>query len=392
MKHLNLLTLCIWTIAHATIAAQSEKKLVLEHAVEEIVHRTCLEQKIQGVSLAIILADGKVYNYTLGIGRKGKIITDSTLFFAGNSTELYLATLALRLQEKGTIDLDASVGKYVKHGKFIDKAVTLRQLLSHTSGIYNIFLNPDLENDLPALAPENITPLFIIQQWLKKPNIYTPGTTLQYYNPTDYLMLGIIIEQITERPLHQLLREELWEHLDMTNTFWGGYESYQNQIAGGWYYAHHKLIDHSENPATAAYLKACWGSSNLLITPADAAKFVRALVSGQILQPASFALMTDMNPLQGSATYHTGMGLEKLILDQELAFGTAGGGYYFLGNRMSVFHHPKDNVTIAIATNTLSNNKDGLPDFLFQMHLAISNLVKKTEWGKDVLSYSLSKN
>lgn len=388
MKHLKLLTLCIWTIAHVTIAAQSEKKLVLEHAVEEIVRSTCLEQKIQGVSLAIILADGKVYNYTLGIGRKGKIITDSTLFFAGNSTELYLATLTLLLQEKNVIDLDAPIEQYLNPGKFINKTVTIRQLLSHTSGIYNIFLHPDLEDDLTALSPEKITPLFIVERWLKKPNIYTPGTTLQYYNPTDYLILGIIIEHIMKRPLYQLLREELWKPLEMKNTFWGGYESYQNQIAGGWYYAHHKLIDHSKNPSTDAYLKACWGSSNLLITPTDAAKFVRALVSGQILQPASFALMTMMNPLRGSEDYHTGIGLEKLILDQELAFGTAGGGYYFLGNRMLVFHHPKDNVTIAIASNTLSNNKDGAPDFLFSMHKDILKAARNLSQFKTLGSKS----
>lgn len=368
MKNQKLLLLWMLIISYWTVAAQTTKNQSFKMAMEEIVRPTAVEQKIQGVSVAIIQAKDALYTYNLGIGKKGEAITASTLFFAGNGTELYLATLALKLHEKGVINLDAPIGQYISLPKNIDPTVTIRQLLNHTSGIYNIFLNPDLENDLSALSPEKLTPLFIVERWLKKPNVYTPGTTLQYYNPTDYLVLGIIIEHIAERPLYQLLRKELWEPLEVKNTYWGGYEPYQNPIAGGWYYAHNKLMDYSEDPTTETYLRACWGSSNLLITPTDAAKFVRALVSGQILQPASFALMTEMNPLQGSPNYHTGMGLEKLILGQELAFGTAGGGYYFLGNRMLVFHHPKENITIAIASNTLSNNGDKEPDFLFDMH------------------------
>jgi len=321
MKNLILLTFGCWLVSQISIVAQSEQSLVFDYAVKEIVRNACLEQKIQGASLSIILADGNVYKYAIGIGRKGEVITDTTLFYAGNSTELYLATLALSLEEKGIIDLDAPIEQYVKSGEFIDKAVTPRQLLSHTSGIYNIFLNPDLEDDFMALSPEKISPTFIMKQWLTKPNGYTPGTTLQYYNPTDYLILGIIIEHVTERPLEQLLREAFWEPLEMDHTFWGGYEAYQNQLAGGWYYAHHKLIDYSEDPDIEMYLKACWGSSNLLITPTDAAKFVRALVSGQILQPASFALMTTINPLRGTANYHTGMGNgKKKILGKKNKF------------------------------------------------------------------------
>lgn len=368
--------LCICLLLQVTTVAQSKKSIIFEYAVKEIVRDICLEQRIQGVSIAIILTDGTVYNHAIGIGRKGESITDATLFFAGNSTELYLATLTLLLQEKGIIDLDTPIGEYTKSWKFINEAVTIRQLLTHTSGIYNIFLHPDLEDELLSLSPKDITPTLIVEQWLTKSNVYNPGTTLQYYNPTDYLLLGIIIEHVTERPLSKLLREELWKPLKMSNTFWGGYESCENQLAGGWYYVRNKLIDHSEDPGVDTYLKACWGSSNLLITPTDAAKFVRKLVSGQILQPESFTLMTTMHPLRGSANYHTGMGLEKLILNQELAFGTAGGGYYFLGNRMLVFHHPKDDITIAIASNTLNNNREGMPDFLFQMHEDILNAIR----------------
>lgn len=362
MKAFCLLTvLCIINMPFNHCFTQSYQEIILR----EILIRNGVTYGVQGISTAVILEDETLITASFGVGKPGALMTDSTLFFMGSLTEMYVAALTLKLEEAGMLNIDDPVSKYLNLPTCVAPDVTVRQLLTHTSGIANIFLSSEFEK---VRNNSKLTPEQILWQLLRQPNAGDPGTLFQLYNPTDYLILALLIENITKQPLAAMLRAEFWEDLHMLHTFWGGDETTMLPFAGSWQISGRKMENLTDHFSTDDYLRIGWGSNNLLSTTTDMCKFVRALVQGQLLNQASFAKMTTPLP-QKAIDYNIGMGLEQIVVDQKIAFGSAGGRYYFLCNGVLVLHHPSKKITIAVASNTVQKNPvtEGV-DVLFKIH------------------------
>lgn len=367
MKHLSFLAmLCMVSMPFGFCFAQVQEEITLR----KILIDNGVDYGVQGISSAVILEDETLITASFGIGKSGALMTDSTLFLMGSLTEMYVAALALKLEEAGMLDIDNPVSRYMRLPACVAPGVTVRQLLTHTSGIANIFLSPEFDKVLnnSVLAPEQI-----LWQLLRQPNAGDPGTVFQLYNPTDYLILGLLIERITGNLLAKTLRKELWEKLNLSHTFFGGDEKTTLPFAGSWQVSGRKIENLTDQFPTDAYLRVGWGSNNLISTPADACKFVRALVDGRLLSKDSFAKISTPVPQQAIG-YQIGMSLELMVTDQGIAFGSAGGRYYFLNNGVLVFHHPGKKITIGLATNTTRNNPvtEGM-DVLFKAYEDIYN-------------------
>jgi CubicO group peptidase (beta-lactamase class C family) len=127
----------------------------------------------------------------------------------GSISKQFTAASMLLLQEDGKLSLDDPVGKYVPNLTRANE-VTIRQLLSHTSG-YQDYWQQDY---VPPFMVQAITSEKILDMWARKPLDFDPGTRWQYSN-TNYVIAGVIIEKVSAMPLLQFLQTRVFTPLGM---------------------------------------------------------------------------------------------------------------------------------------------------------------------------------
>jgi CubicO group peptidase (beta-lactamase class C family) len=202
-----------------------------------------------------------------------------TLFHVASNTKPVVATAVLMLAEQGKLDLNAAVLSYLPSFDTPKaNAITVRQLLSHTSGlrIPTIFLSPLLKKtpehaDWPSLRAE-------VDRFGPIGAEVTPGTSYSYSNP-GYNTVGAIVEAVSRQPLEEFLTERIYRPLGMTES------------------AHHDRPDLTERraciyrkkddkwevayrPGDAPTYPFVRGSGGLITPAADYAKFLQLYLNG----------------------------------------------------------------------------------------------------------------
>ena len=129
--------------------------------------------------------------------------TPDMRYSIGSISKQFTAAAILLLQEQGKLSLDDKVARFVPDLTRANE-VTIRQLLSHTSG-YQDYWPQDYV--MPFML-QPVTAQKILDQWARKPLDFDPGTKWQYSN-TNYVIAGVIVEKAARMPLLQFLREQV---------------------------------------------------------------------------------------------------------------------------------------------------------------------------------------
>ena len=179
---------------------------------------------VPSASVAIVQHGKLVYTHAYGSAR---LATDSSSavpatpamrYSIGSISKQFTATAILLLQEQGKLSLDDPVGKYIP-GLTRGDEVTIRQILSHTSGYQDYW--PEDYVMTPMLHPESAQQ--ILDTWAKKPLDFDPGTQWQYSN-TNYVIAGRIVEIVSGEPLFDFLTQRIFRPLGM-NSVWNSDET-----------------------------------------------------------------------------------------------------------------------------------------------------------------------
>lgn len=223
-------------------------------------------------------------------------------FRTGSTTKTFAAVIVLQLVEEGELSLGDTVEHWlpgVVSGNGNDGAqITVRQLLQHTSGIYN-YTN-DLEvfgsaDEYYAHRFDHYDPEDLVALAMKHEPEFAPGTSWQYSN-TNYILAGMIIERITGRSWPAALQHRIVGPLRLRQTSSPGdrpylphphARGYQQFVDGG------RLVDTTLFNPTAAY-----AAGDIVTTPADLARFWRALQGGKLLGPTQLAEMRRTVPAE----------------------------------------------------------------------------------------------
>ncbi|MDQ7904482.1 serine hydrolase domain-containing protein [Phytohabitans sp. ZYX-F-186] len=279
------------TSAAAGAAPAGGDRRVLQRAADDL--RDLGVTGVQGIA-----ADGRrTSTARSGVAdiRTGAPVPHDGYFRMGSNTKTFAAVVVLQLVAEGRLSLEDSVERWlpgVVAGNGNDgRRVTVRQLLQHTSGIYNY------TNDLTALASpeeylehrfEHMDPEELVAVAMKHEPVFAPGTSWDYSN-TNYILVGMIIEKITGRSWGSVVRERVTGPLGLTRTYSPGdvptlprphAKAYQQFEPGG------PLLD-----TTLLNLSWGWTAGDLVTTPSDLVRFWQALQSGRLLRPAQLAEM-----------------------------------------------------------------------------------------------------
>src|SRR5580692_10315416 len=185
----------------------------LQSRVDRIAQQVLDQTGVPSASVAVLQHGKLVYTHAYGSARLATATspaipaTPAMRYSIGSISKQFTAAAILLLQEEGKLTLDDPVGKYVP-GLTQGDVVTIRQILSHTSGYQDYW--PEDYVMTPMLAAESSQQ--ILDTWAKKPLNFEPGTQWQYSN-TNYVIAGRIVEQITGHPLMDFLSARIFRPL-----------------------------------------------------------------------------------------------------------------------------------------------------------------------------------
>src|SRR5215216_704662 len=193
--------------------AQADLSPELRGKIDKLATEALEQSGVPSASIAVV-RDGKiVYLKAYGSARlEPKTPATSAMRYSiGSISKQFTAAAMLLLQEQGKLSLDDKVSKFVPDLTRANE-VTIRQLLSHTSG-YQDYWPQDYV--MPMML-QPVTARKILDMWARKPLDFDPGTKWQYSN-TNYVIAGLIIEKASGQPLLQFLKEKVFTPLGMTS-------------------------------------------------------------------------------------------------------------------------------------------------------------------------------
>ena len=250
------------------------------------------------------------------------------LFGIGSITKNFVASLALKLVENGTLSLEDKLPKWLPAYPHIDSNIIIRQLLNHTSGIYMFWNNDDLWDALKEDRTRIWKPEEVLE-YIKEPH-FLPGESWGYSN-TNYLLMAMIIEQATASTLSSEFKEHLWDPLNLQNYYlWLEDSIPENQAH---VFGDNFQFGSSETDLTflprASHESITYGSSGIVTTAVDLAKWCHALFEGNVLSEESMNEMlrfVEISPQSNMKGYGLGVQLfTREISSGERAIGHGGG-------------------------------------------------------------------
>lgn len=286
-------------------------------------------------------------------GASSASMTPDTSFEVASITKAVTAAVILRLVEDGKLRLDEPLSEALPAAEWrgFDPAITIRQLLSHTSGLpnywddgpkdregSNAFLRAFLAEPEKDWKPHEI--LAYSREIPAKPR----GRRF-HYSDTNYVLLGLIIEHATGLSLHQVYRDTVFEPLGMHDT-WLTYREARRGAAPS-----HRFEDEEDLHAKPRQ-SADWAGGGLVSTTRDLEKFLRGLASGKLFhKPETLAAMREAVPV-GEEGISYGLGLYRVKLDGKLGelWGHDGHGNSF------AYYWPERDITFTGSLNQTEND------------------------------------
>lgn len=254
-------------------------------SLDELISGWASLAEIPGVIFHVQQGENVIYSGASGTLRKsgGPMVEPNTPFHTASVGKLFTATTVLRLHERGLLNINSPVANYlsseiisglvvVNDIDYSDQ-VTIRQLLTHRAGLGNT--DQDLSFNIAVLArpARSWSPQELLNRARAVSSVGRPGQQVSYASP-GYYLLGLLIEEISGLPYHQVVRQEVFEPLAMASTFetlheWAGEEETLHHYAG-WF----DLSDH--NPSFE------FADGGFVTTAKDLAQFGVALAREEL--------------------------------------------------------------------------------------------------------------
>jgi CubicO group peptidase (beta-lactamase class C family) len=277
-------------------------------------------------------------------------ITPTTLFEAGSVSKQFVAAAILLLAQEGRLSLDDDLRRWLPELQDFGRPVTIRQVLSHTSGLRDHWTLLDLAGRPTGEVVHTLPEVLALARRQKRLN-FEPGTRYLYSN-LGYILAGLIVQRASGDSLPAFTRKRLSGPLALASTSWrddfrrivpGRAQAY-SRASGGRFQL--------DMPFSQVY-----GSGGVLTTVEDLLRWNAALDSDRVGRPGLASLLATPIRLRDGRSTDYGLGLGIVDRDgfQEIRHGGATAGY-----RAYLTRHPRERLSIALLCNRGDANTDSL--------------------------------
>ncbi|RJO78005.1 class A beta-lactamase-related serine hydrolase [Nocardia panacis] len=280
----------------------------------------------------------------------GETVLPDTRFRIGSVTKTFVATVVLQMIDEKLLALDDPIEQILPGVVPRGESVTIRQLLNHTSGLYDYMKEPGMSTN--RWRGEDRFRHFDVARLLSvafaHPPYFAPGTRFRYSN-TNYVVLGSVIEKVTGRPYADAIRTRILEPLGLRDTLFPGDDPTipapllpaRSKLASG------VTVDVTEqNPALD------WSAGEMISSTSDLAVFFDALMSGRLLSASMLAGMKQTVPM--GLGFHYGLGVQRFDLPCGVRLWGHGGE--LLGYLTYVFVGPDERVMTMVLASAQGDN------------------------------------
>jgi D-alanyl-D-alanine carboxypeptidase len=301
----NLRTAFIFVLLTASLLqAQGPAPIsaALREKVDTIARQALTGTGVPSVSIAIVQGGAIAYLQAYGDGRiePHTPALPSARYSIGSISKQFTAAAVLLLAEQGKLSLDDPVSRFVPN-LTRGNEVTIRQLLSHTSG-YQDYWPQDY---VPPFMLQSITADKILDQWARKPLDFDPATEWQYSN-TNFVIAGLIVEKASGVPLLQFLSEHIFAPLGMKSVMNIDQNRLTETDATGY-------LRYAVGPPRLAPKEGkgwLFAAGELAMPAEDLAKWDISMINRSVLRPASYAQMQKEVVLKNGLGTRYGLGVE----------------------------------------------------------------------------------
>lgn len=330
-----------------------------------------------GISAAVIVPGRRTWMGVSGYSHQNVPITADMLFIVGSITKNFEAALVLKLAEDGLLSLDDPISKYLPAYPNVNGGTTIRQLLNHTSGVFNVFENPDFPwvgTDVDYAKEWKVEQVF--DTFVLDP--YGPPGYAQHYSSTNYLLITTIIEKVTGSTVPDEIERYFLRPMKLEDTFvsMGELPPAKYSVAHPWV-----DVDLDGNLDDLYGIPQTWIVSLshpvIFSTPNDLVRWVHALYhEGSVLSPDSLAEMLTYPQVTLRDPEGDTFGLGVVDFSRRLRTQVYGHMGSALGYSAAALYLPEYGASIAWLINTGQSPVELSGYMMFDTWSALSRVIR----------------
>jgi CubicO group peptidase (beta-lactamase class C family) len=298
--------------------------------------------KVPGISVEVVKGSRVIVARGYGLADLENDVpaNAATVYRIGSITKQFTAAAIMQLVEARKLSLDDPLDKVLPGYPMQGHQVTIRQLLTHTSGIRSFTSMGQRFEDVARL---DFTPTQIVDFFKSEPFDFEPGEKF-LYNNSGYALLGLIIEKLSGMSYEQYLQKRIFAPLSLNATSYCSDRRIIRHRARGYTLVGERVLN--AEPISMTHPFAAGG---LCSTVSDLAVWQRALAGGRVISPYSYAEMTTPGVLNNGdqISYGFGLYLGSLAGHRKVAHGGSINGFI-----TELAYFPDDSLSIVVLTNS----------------------------------------
>jgi D-alanyl-D-alanine carboxypeptidase len=359
--------LCIALLSLAAAPVEAFDKATLKKALQAKLDEWHSAGKFPGATVGIVLADGSSFGLAVGVSDRSANtpMRSSDRMLAGSVGKTFAAAVALQLVKEGKIGLDDKISKYLGREKWFSdlpnaNEITVRQLMNHTSGLVRYEFKETFTKDLTANPLKVWTPEERLAYLFGEKPPFEAGKGWDY-SDTNYIVLGMIIENVTGNAFFDEAERRLLKPLKLSDTIpqkgpkmkgvVQGYAGANNPFGG--------KDAMMENGKFVINPQLEWTGGGYASTSENLARWAKAMYEGKAFDASMLPQMLDgvAAPMLGRETKY---GLGVIIRPTRIGV-TYGHSGFFPGYMTDMMYFPEQKVAVAVQVNTSVPQNLGRP-------------------------------
>ena len=281
-------------IAQGPVSGPRPAAASLASLADSIVTAHLIAQGVPSASVVITRGGETLVRRAWGVADEasGRAADPGTVYGIGSISKQFTAVLLLKQVERGNLSLGDPIGRHLTGLRPEWRAITIEQLLNHTSGLQRSYIDP-------ARVTEYLPSDSLVAQAARDTMASRPGTAFLYSN-AGYMLLGVLVEKLYGKPYGDALRDEIARPLGLAAL--GTCGDATGRAAG-----YNRAFDGTRTPALTVHPSQTLGAGGVCSTASDLAAWNRALHGGRVLSPAMYAAMTTPRGAAIPANYGFGL-------------------------------------------------------------------------------------